>query len=64
LERIDMIQVYRGGLGVLRIVLKKNNIGRSAYVEINDYKRKFVFFFVFFFLFLFLFLFLSKPVLN
>lgn len=45
LERMDMIQLYRGGLDVLRIVLKNNNTGRSAYLEINDYKRRLSFIF-------------------
>ena len=36
LDKVDMIQIYKGGLDVLRIVIKNNKNGRSAYVEINS----------------------------
>ena len=41
LEKMDSIQIYRGGVDLLAI---KNTVnggnGRSAFVEINDYRRR------------------------
>jgi hypothetical protein len=41
LNRFDRIVIHRGGLDILDLVLKGNKGGLSAYVEINDYRRKF-----------------------
>ena len=41
LTRFDRIVIYRGGLDILDLALKGNKGGRSAFVEINDYRRKF-----------------------
>lgn len=40
LDKFDGIQIYRGGLDVLLIVNKGRQSGRTAYVEINDYRRR------------------------
>lgn len=40
LEKFDCVQIYRGGLDVLHIVNRGRETGRSAYVEINDYRRR------------------------
>lgn len=40
LQQFDSIQIYRGGVDLLRIVNKKRNIGRSAFVELNEYRRR------------------------
>jgi hypothetical protein len=40
LDKFDSIQFYRGGLNVLRIRLNENKCGRSAYLEINNYRRR------------------------
>jgi len=40
LDRMDAIVIYRGGLDVLCINVTSNKSGRSAYIEINDYKRR------------------------
>lgn len=42
LDKMDAIQIYRGGLDVLKIVIKGNKTGRCAYIEINDYKRRII----------------------
>lgn len=39
LYKMDMIQIYRGGIDLLRISFPNNKSNRSAYVEINDYRR-------------------------
>jgi hypothetical protein len=41
MTRFDRIVIYRGGLDILDLALKGNKGGRSAFVEINDYRRKF-----------------------
>ncbi|MNE55901.1 hypothetical protein D3C80_1507710 [compost metagenome] len=40
LDKLDSIQIYRGGIDLLRIVLDGNSVDRSAYIEINDYRRR------------------------
>jgi hypothetical protein len=43
LHQFDYIQIHRGGVDLLRIILKKekdNQIGRSAFVELNEYRRR------------------------
>ena len=40
LEQFDSIQIYRGGVDLLRIVNKNRKTGRSVYVEINEYRRR------------------------
>jgi hypothetical protein len=44
-DKFDCIQIYRGGLDILRIEMTKNKCGRSAYIEINDYRRRLAQFF-------------------
>ena len=39
LDKFDMVQVSGSGIDLLRIVMKGNNIDRSAYIEINEYRR-------------------------
>ncbi len=39
LHKFDMIQIYIGGLDILRIVHTESQDGRSVYVGINDYRR-------------------------
>jgi hypothetical protein len=40
LDKFDTIQVYRGGLDLLSISIPGNKTSRSAYFEINDYRRR------------------------
>ncbi|PRP83950.1 galactokinase [Planoprotostelium fungivorum] len=40
LEQFDSIQIYRGGVDLLCIKNTTRDVGRSAYVEINDYRRR------------------------
>ncbi len=41
LAQFDSIQIYRGGVDLLRIDLRTANlVDRSAYVEINEYRRR------------------------
>ncbi len=41
IHQFDSIQIYRGGVDLLRVILKKENqVGRSVYVEINDFRRR------------------------
>ena len=40
LDKFDYIIFWRGGLSVLKVRLTANERGRSAYVEINDYRRR------------------------
>ncbi len=40
LYSFDSIQIYRGGIDLLRIVKKDRNVNRSAYIELNDYRRR------------------------
>jgi len=40
LDKFDCIQIYRGGLDILRITITSNKNGRSAIVEMNDYRRR------------------------
>jgi hypothetical protein len=41
LDKMDSIQIYRGGVDLLLIKNKgKDGNGRSAFVEINDYRRR------------------------
>ena len=40
LEQFDSIQIYRGGVDLLRIRNKSRDCGRSAYVEIHEYRRR------------------------
>ncbi len=39
LESFDMIQIYRGGVDLLRLVNESRHVNRSAYIEINQYRR-------------------------
>lgn len=40
LNHYDCIQIYRGGLYLLRIINTSRKVGQSAYIEINDYRRR------------------------
>ncbi len=39
LHKFDMIQIYKDGLDILRIVNTESQDGRSVHVGINDYRR-------------------------
>jgi len=41
LEKMDSIQIYRGGVDLLLIKNEMSDgLGRSAFIEINDYRRR------------------------
>jgi hypothetical protein len=41
LDKFDAIQVYRGGVDLVRITFtQQNQAGRSVYLEVNDFRRR------------------------
>lgn len=40
LFQFDTIQIYRGGVDLLRIVNESRNCGRSVYLELNEFRRR------------------------
>ena len=40
LSRVDCVQIWKGGVDLLKIVMKGNNTGRSAFIEINSLRLK------------------------
>lgn len=40
LDQFDNIQIYRSGLDLLRIANTKRAVGRSAYLDINEVRRR------------------------
>lgn len=40
IDQFDCVQIYRGGVDLIRIRLKNNTTKRSVYVEINEYRRR------------------------
>lgn len=40
LESFDGIQIHRGGIDLLLIKNTKRNVGRTALLELNDYRRR------------------------
>lgn len=40
LDQFDGVQIYRGGLDLLLIENTSRAVGRSAFIEVNDYRRR------------------------
>ncbi len=40
LDQFDSVQIYRGGIDLLRVVNSTRHVGRSVYVELNDFRRR------------------------
>ena len=40
LDNFDCIQIFRCGIDLLRITNKSRDVNRSAFIEINEYKRR------------------------
>lgn len=40
LQQFDSIQIYRGGVNIVRVINRNKNIGRSVYIEINEYRKR------------------------